>query len=141
MRRLRVRRDDWDEMRAHVESCLPHEGCGLLAGHGDTVDEVLPIANQAHSPTRFRMDPAEQIQAFDHLEAERMDLLGIFHSHPAAEGAIQTGPSPTDIGEAAYPVVQVVWSHAAGEWQARGFWIEGGNVSNVELRIEDGKSA
>ncbi len=123
-------------MRSHVDACRPEEACGLLAGTGEVVHEVLQITNQNHSPTSFRMDPVEQIRAFDWIEAHGLDLIGIYHSHPAGpeSGAGGSpGPSPTDIAEAAYPVIHVIWSRPQGVWQARGFLIEDGRALEVEL--------
>jgi proteasome lid subunit RPN8/RPN11 len=128
---LKLTRPQWDSMRGHVQACLPLEGCGLLAGKGDRVQHVLPIANQAQSPIRFRMDPAAQIKAFDWIESNGLDLVGIFHSHP-------TGPqtaSATDIAEAAYAVVQIIWSRQGDDWQARGFWVEDGRLEDVQLVV------
>jgi len=81
------------------------------------------------------MDPTEQLHALDWIDSNGLELLAIFHSHP-------TGPetvSVTDIKEAAYPVVNIIWSRNNGPWQARGFWIETGRVTEVELRIAGGE--
>jgi proteasome lid subunit RPN8/RPN11 len=129
LKRLRLTSQQLEIMRAHVDSCLPLEGCGLLAGAGNTVQEVLPVGNGAHSPVRFRMDPVEQLRAFGWIESNGLDLLGIFHSHPAGPDV----PSPTDIAESAYTVVQLIWSYAQGVWKVRGFWIENGRLSDVKL--------
>jgi len=117
-----------------VDACLPLEACGLLAGAADVVREVLPVANQIQSPARFRMDPMEQLRAFDWIESHGLELLGIFHSHPAGPDR----PSTTDIAEAAYRVVQVIWSRAQGVWEANGYWIEDGRISDVELYTATG---
>ncbi len=93
------------------------------------MQEVLPVRNAARSPVRFRMDPAEQLRAFDWMQSNGLDLLGIFHSHPAGPDV----PSPTDIAESAYTVVQLIWSYAQGAWKVRGFWIENGRLSDVKL--------
>ncbi len=125
-------------MRSHVEANKPEEACGLLAGIGHAVSEVLQITNQNHSPTSFRMDPVEQIQAFNRIEAQGLELIGIYHSHPAgpeSAGGRNPGPSPTDIAEAAYPVIHLIWSRPQGVWQARAFWIEAGRASEVELEL------
>ena len=45
--------------------------------------------------------------------------------------------SATDIEEAAYPVVNIIWSPNNGSWQARGFKIEDGRATEVELQIID----
>ena len=118
-------------MRAHVQSQAPLESCGLLAGKNDTVKRVFLVANQAKSPVRFRMDPAEQLRVFNCIETNKMELLAIFHSHPAGLETV----SATDVEEAAYPVVYMIWSRPRGVWQARGFWIEQGKVSEVKLHI------
>ena len=122
-------------MRKHVESCSPLEACGLLAGKDEKIKEVYLINNQAGSPVRFRMDPIEQLHAFEIMETAGYDLLGIFHSHPTGPET----PSMTDIGEAAYQVVQIIWSRtdnqSSGGWRARGFWIENGKAFNVTLQI------
>ncbi len=126
---LIIHRSHWDAMHAHVVSQTPLEACGLLAGKNDLVEKVFLIENQAQSPVRFRMNPAEQLRAFNSMEADEMDLLAIFHSHPAGPEAV----SPTDIEEATYPVVNIVWSRPSGIWRARGFWIEDGKVTEVNL--------
>ena len=125
-----------DIVQAHIESCLPLEACGLLAGKGEIVQQVLTVTNQAKSPVRFRMDPFEQIRAFERIESSGLDLLGIFHSHPFGPEAA----SATDIAEAAYAVVHVIWSMQTGAWKARGFWFEDGRASEVELVLSAASS-
>ena len=124
-------------MRSHVETCAPLEACGLLAGKDGSVREIIVITNRAMSPVRFQMEPLEQIQAFNRMEAAGYELLGIFHSHPAGPPV----PSATDIAEAAYPVVQIIWSRLKDQtdsgWQARGFWIEDGKALEVTLQMEE----
>ena len=109
-----------DEMIQHVREQAPLEACGLLAGKNDRVEKVLLVRNQAQSPVRFVMDPYQQLEAFEWIESHGLDLLGIFHSHPAGPET----PSATDIAEAAYEVVHLIWSRPNGQWEARGFWLE-----------------
>ena len=120
-------------MREHLDKHVPLEACGLLAGKQGRVEKVIFVRNQAQSSVRFVMEPYEQLQAFDWIDRNGLELLGIFHSHP-------TGPataSPTDIAEAAYEVVHLIWSRAHGDWQARGFWIENKIATEVKLQIVD----
>jgi len=128
---LQLTRDHWQSMRRHVDACAPLEACGLLAGRGMSIEVVLVMHNQAQSPTRFVLDPREQLLAFDSIESQGLDLLGVFHSHPAGPETV----SATDIAEAAYPVVHVVWSRPHGEWGARGFWIEDRLAVEVTLQV------
>ena len=122
-----------DEMFAHVEAQAPLEACGLLAGKNGRVEKVMLVRNQAQSPVRFVMDPYEQLEALQWIDSHDLDLVGIFHSHPAGPET----PSPTDIAEAAYEVVNIICSRPHGPWQARGFWIDHGQVSEMALLITD----
>jgi [CysO sulfur-carrier protein]-S-L-cysteine hydrolase len=130
-RQLTLNREHWQQMLHHVDSHIPLEACGLLAGTDNRVKKVIEVRNQAQSPVRFVMDPYEQLKAFDWIESNGLDLLGIFHSHPAGPETA----SVTDIAEAAYEVVHVIWSRIEDRWQAHGFWIENGEAIEVTLRI------
>ena len=133
MHSLTLTKKQYEKMIAHVDSHAPHEACGLLAGHDSKVESVLEVTNQAQSTVRYVMDPIEQLNAFEWIDSNGLDLIGIFHSHP-------TGPetvSPTDIAEAAYAVVYVILARVdnAQAWRARGFWIENGAYDEVPLQI------
>ena len=130
---IKLEREHWNIMRAHVQAHVPLEACGLLAGKNNRVEKVLLIENQAKSRVKFRMDPKEQLEAFNWIDANGLDLIGTFHSHPAGPETV----SATDIAEAAYDVIQIIWSRAKGNWIARGFWIKNELVSEVALEIMD----
>ena len=120
-------------MQRHITKEAPLESCGMLAGKAGLVEIVLPVKNAAESKVRFLMEPRAQLRAMQQIEAEGLELLAIFHSHPKGPSI----PSPTDIQEAAYPVVNIIWSKAGRRWQARGFWIEAGKVDEVALMVSD----
>lgn len=122
----------WDAMRRHVASESPLEACGLLAGKNGIVEDVLAVKNAAASQTRFRMEPRAQLRAFDQIEAAGQDILAIFHSHPKGPST----PSPTDLKEAAYPVVHIIWAPVGRRWHARGFWIEDGRAAETPLNVQ-----
>ncbi|MFL7868034.1 MAG: M67 family metallopeptidase [Anaerolineales bacterium] len=128
---LKLRLSHWQSMRRHVIALAPLEACGLLAGKQDTVEAVLRVRNAEKSPVRFRMDPQEQLNAFEWMEANGLDLIGIYHSHPSGPETA----SATDIAEAAYAVVHVIWSRLNRTWKARGVWIEAGTVTDVKIQI------
>ncbi len=135
MRHLALTRKHAEDMRAHVQACAPLEACGVLAGSDGAVSRVIPVANQAQSTVRFRMDPTEQLRAFSWMDSNGLELVGIFHSHPAGPDR----PSATDIAEAAYPAVYLIWSRGEADWNVRGYWIEGRYVTEVGLDIVDGE--
>lgn len=118
-------------MIACADLHAPLESCGLLAGRNSKVETVLEVTNQAQSPLRYVMDPIEQLHAFEWIESNGMDLLGIFHSHPAGPETV----SPTDITEAAYAVTYIILARMDGEWQVHGFWIENGGFRKVTLQV------
>jgi len=117
----------------HVTHHVPMEACGLLAGKKNRVEKMIGIRNQAQSRVRFVMDPYEQLTAFDWIESNGLDLLGIFHSHPAGPETA----SATDIAEAAYEVVHIILSQSGEIWKARGFWIENGRALEITLQVVD----
>jgi len=117
----------------YLNGHLPMEACGLLAGKNDRVEKVFFVQNQAQSPVRFVMDPYEQLKAFDWIDDNGLELLGIFHSHPSGPETA----SPTDIAEAAYDVVHIICSRKKGQWKLRGFWIENREATEVTLQIVD----
>jgi proteasome lid subunit RPN8/RPN11 len=131
MERLVMTRRHWQAMRRHVARRAPLEACGLLAGKNDKVEMTLGVRNADRSPLRFRMEARAQWRAFRRIEDLGLELVGIYHSHPNGP----QHPSPTEVAEAMYPVVQVVWSPQEGKWQARGFWIEGGMFSEIDLQV------
>ena len=131
--RLSFSVDQYREMLEHVSQHAPLEACGLLAGRNARVEKVIPVRNQAESPVRFVMDPYEQLQAFEWIDMQSLELLGIFHSHPAGPETV----SATDIREAAYAVVYLIWSRNGDAWNVRGFWIEQGQVQEVSLSLEE----
>jgi proteasome lid subunit RPN8/RPN11 len=120
-------------MRRYVVAQAPLEACGLLAGKNGVVDVVLPIKNAAGSAVRFRMEPRAQLRAFEQIEVSGQEILAIFHSHPKGSST----PSPTDLREAAYPVVYIIWSPVGRKWQTRGFWIENGRAVEVPLNVQN----
>lgn len=125
---------DLDQMRQDVESRRPEEACGLLAGwvsrEAATVECVIPMRNVLQSANRYRLDPAEQLEAFAWIEAQGLELVGIYHSHPEGPAT----PSETDISEAGYPqAVYWIWSKQTGEWRYASFVIQKETVLPVTI--------
>jgi len=131
MHSLTLSKEQLQKMIACADLHAPLESCGLLAGRDSHVEAVLEVTNQAQSPLRYVMDPIEQLRAFEWIETNGMDLLGIFHSHPAGPDTV----SPTDVTEATYAVTYIILARMDGEWQAHGFWIENGGFREVTLQV------
>ncbi|MFX1474297.1 MAG: M67 family metallopeptidase [Promethearchaeota archaeon] len=67
----------------------PHEGCALLLGifreEEDTavVIQVVEMENIAQSSASFAIDPEQQYRILTTASLNNLDLVAIFHSHPA----------------------------------------------------------
>ena len=141
---IRVSHEQYQQMLEHVSSESPIEACGLLGGFPaprehpsqHLVKQVVTIKNAAGSPVRFRMDPAEQVQALFGFEESGWELLAIFHSHPDGP----TGPSQIDLREAAYPeAAQLIWFQDRADWICRAYRYEHGMAIEVKLSVGSGK--
>ena len=118
-----------DEMLAHVAGLWPEEACGLVGGRDGRAVRLYPVENTRHSPVAFEMDPLQQIKAMLAMEAEGLELITIYHSHP--DGPAR--PSATDVANAYYPdAVQLIISLAdRARPSVRAFTIIDGVVTEV----------
>jgi len=74
----------------------PIEACGILFGDISSeevvVRKIVAVHNLLESSTNFQISPEEFLKASFEAEEEGMQLIGFFHSHPAA-----SHPSMADI--------------------------------------------
>ncbi len=118
-----------DSITQHGEAGYPNEICGILLGkdvEGERcIRKVMPIENsfeveeQYH---RFQITPQDMFKAEKLARYEKLDVLGVYHSHPDEEAR----PSEYDRDHAAwsswsYIVVSVRKGKAAGlhAWKLR----------------------
>jgi proteasome lid subunit RPN8/RPN11 len=135
--RIRLSPEQLQLMLEHVAEVEPMEACGLLGGSQSKVDEIVPIRNAAESRVRFLMDPAEQIEALFSFEERGLELVAIYHSHPAGP----SGPSQIDISEAAYPeAVQLIWFLEEGVWVCRAYRYEDRGAVELPIAIVSGEN-
>jgi proteasome lid subunit RPN8/RPN11 len=123
-----------NDVLAHARSCQPLECCGVLLGQADRITRAVRARNVAESPTRFVLDPKDHIDARRTARAERLDVLGFYHSHPRARPV----PSPTDLSEAAYPeCVHLIVGFVEGEPEIRIFHYADGRATELPQTIVD----
>jgi proteasome lid subunit RPN8/RPN11 len=97
-----------------AKDTLPNESCAVLLGVNGKVVEVLPMRNIDESPVTFSIEPAELLHAYDLAERKGMQVIAIFHSHPA-----KPTPSSTDIKFMEInPVVWVIYSTTESQLKA-----------------------
>jgi proteasome lid subunit RPN8/RPN11 len=120
-------------MHHHVQECLPEEACGLLAGLDGLVSQVMPVENVAHSAVHFRMEPQAQVRCLLAIEAQGLELVGVYHSHPSGPET----PSETDRAEVYDPeALVVIWCSGSRGWQARAFDLGGAERPEVPIEVE-----
>jgi proteasome lid subunit RPN8/RPN11 len=86
-------------MIATCVRALPNEGCGLLVGRGERVQDVVPSPNVAASARIYEIDARVLLATDRRCAREGLDLMGVFHSHTHSEAY----PSPTDVAQAPDP--------------------------------------
>ena len=130
MATLTLSRAVLDEMLAHVAGLWPEEACGLVGGRDGRAVRLYAVENTRHSTVAFEMDPLQQINAMLAMEAEGLELIAIYHSHP--DGPAR--PSATDVANAYYPdAVQLIISLAdRARPSVRAFTIIEGAVAEVQ---------
>ncbi|MDF1500815.1 MAG: M67 family metallopeptidase [Anaerolineales bacterium] len=134
---LEVSLENWQQMKAHVQSVDPREACGMVSGRGHVSEKVYEVKNVAAGEHRFRMEPSEQVRAFFDIERSGYDFLAIYHSHP--DGPAR--PSRIDHEEWCYPhVLCLLWSRDAGEWICKVFAYSTEGFNEVSLCVPDNAS-
>jgi [CysO sulfur-carrier protein]-S-L-cysteine hydrolase len=118
-------------MFAHAKAELPNEACGILAGQDGQAVKFFPTTNMEHSPTRYVVDPRDQLRVDGEIRAQGWELFGIFHSHTHT----QAYPSSTDVSLAAnwpeaYYLIASLQSKTPG---LRAYRILDGHVEEQEI--------
>ena len=138
MSKITLRREDYDALLAHAQSCLPEEACGLIAGrieaNGDrTVEKVYLLENVDHSREHFSLNPRDQMAAVKDMRANGLSPLGNWHSHPESPSR----PSEEDKrlaydSRASYMILSLMDPAAP---VLRSFHIEGSAAEQESLEI------
>ncbi len=103
----------------HASNEKPNESCAVLFGTLDsqrtTVKEIFLTENIDKSPINFTISNEQLIKCYKTAEEKKMEVVGIFHSHPNSEAY----PSDTD-KKFMYsnPVVWVIYSGITNEFKA-----------------------
>jgi proteasome lid subunit RPN8/RPN11 len=83
-------------MLQHARDEAPRECCGLLIGKDSSIVRSVRARNLDSMATRYRIDPEDHFAAIRGARAERLEVVGAYHSHPSSAAV----PSPTDIAQA-----------------------------------------
>jgi proteasome lid subunit RPN8/RPN11 len=131
---IRVQEGVLFALQAHAQGGPDYERCGLLAGHEGVITRVLRAHNIAPDPaTQYEIAPQELFHLMREIRSARLQLLGIYHSHP--HGANE--PSRTDIQRAFYPDAAyfIISPDAHAEKPVRAFAIREGVASELQVSL------
>lgn len=113
-----------------AKTALPNESCAFLLGENERVTDILPMRNADESPVSFSVEPQEVLRAYDLAENKKLQVIGIFHSHPAK-------PSPSITDKKFMEINPVVWIiYSTIEQRLRAYFYDT-YVRDVELKIMD----
>ncbi len=130
---FRLERRFAEEMINHARQEAPNEACGILAGKDGVTSKLYRAKNVEPSPTKYLMDPRDQLNALLEMEKEGWDLLAIYHSHPMSAAY----PSITDVDLAYYadPVYIIVSLGSQDKPEIRAFRIADRTITEEELAL------
>jgi proteasome lid subunit RPN8/RPN11 len=133
---IQVRRDVIATMRSEAEREPQQECCGLLAGCDGVITRIYSVANGAANPAiAYEIAPRDLFRIMREIRAAGLELLGIYHSHPAGDNY----PSPRDIERAFYADAAyfILSPQPDAPKSVRAFSICDGKVAELEIRILD----
>ncbi|MGH2477789.1 MAG: Mov34/MPN/PAD-1 family protein [Candidatus Limnocylindrales bacterium] len=131
----------------HARAGYPDEACGLIIGDlaaaaGGRALRFEPTRNEAASPYRYNIDPADLYRLSVATDDADEAFWGIVHSHTHTPAV----PSATDLGLAFYPDALYVLvslgeneaDQGAGTPSVRAWRIVDGTMHEVILDVVDG---
>ena len=122
---IRIAPEAWQEMVAHARASYPDECCGAMLGTSDDgrkqVSVALPLENAYQGPrrTRYELRSEDLMHADREARSRRMDLIGIYHSHPDCDAYF----SETDLKNSCPWYSFVVLSIRGGEFDHANSWL------------------
>ena len=123
----------YERMIGQAREGFPFEVCGILGGRGNIVSAIYPMTNTDASHDHFMMDPREQFSVVKALRSQELEMLAVYHSHPATPARL----SDEDIRLALTPDISYVIVSLADPSapEVRSFRIADKKVDSEELRI------
>ena len=129
MQKIILKQSDKKLLAQHSENQKPNEACAILFGKDNQVLDIFLTENIEESPVNFTISNEQLIEGYKIAEDKKMDVIGIFHSHPNSDAF----PSNTDKKfMQSNPVAWIIYSGINKNFRA--FILESGSV---EIQIEE----
>lgn len=132
---IEINKKDFDILGAFVENGGLYEMCALLLGVFSrkiaVVKEAYLVENAERSRVLFSIAPESLYKAYVYAENLGIEVVGIFHSHPA-----ETSPSSLDLEfMKVNPIVWLIMSSLDKSFGAYQFL--DGNVNKVNVLVKN----
>ncbi|MEO7018695.1 MAG: Mov34/MPN/PAD-1 family protein, partial [Ktedonobacteraceae bacterium] len=83
--RVRIPRDIYAEMLAHISAAYPNEGCGAIGSVDTLAIKNYPTANAAEHPDDFSIiGEADLVRIYNDIDEYDGEMI-YYHSHPISE--------------------------------------------------------
>jgi proteasome lid subunit RPN8/RPN11 len=129
LQKIILKQSDKKILSQYSENQKPKESCALLFGKDNQVLDIFLTENIEESPVNFTISNEQLIEGYKIAEEKKMDVIGIFHSHPNSDAF----PSNTDKKfMQSNPVVWIIYSGINKNFRA--FVLES---DSVEIQIEE----
>ena len=129
MQKIILKQSDKKILSQYSENQKPNEACAILFGKDNQVLDIFLTENIEESPVNFTISNEQLIEGYKIAEEKKMDVIGIFHSHPNSDAF----PSNTDKKfMQSNPVVWIIYSGINKNFRA--FVLES---DSVEIQIEE----
>ena len=131
---IRIEPEAWQQMVAHARSAYPQECCGAMLGtvngDGKRVSIALPLENayQGARESRYELRPEDLLRADKEARSRKMDLVGIYHSHPDCDAYF----SETDLKNSCPWYSFVVLSMRNGAFDHANSWLPDAEQTKAE---------
>tara|TARA_B110000438_G_scaffold250259_1_gene254011 strand:- start:117 stop:509 length:393 start_codon:yes stop_codon:yes gene_type:complete len=129
LQKIILKQSDKKILAQYSENQEPNESCALLFGKQNQVLDIFLSKNIDESSVNFTISNEQLIEGYNMAEQKKMDVIGIFHSHPNSDAF----PSNTDKKFMKInPVVWVIYSGINKNFRA---FILGSD--SEEIQIDD----
>ncbi len=118
----------------HARREPTRECCGLLAGREGVITHVFSAVNVAADPAKgYEIAPEEIVGLMRDFRERKLELLGIYHSHPNGKNE----PSARDIELAYYSeaIYFIVSPMVDAPKPVRAFSVRDGRVAEVDIEV------
>ena len=129
MQKIILKQSDKKLLSQYSENQKPNEACAILFGKNNEVLDIFLTENIEESSVNFTISNEQLIEGYKIAEDKKMDIIGIFHSHPNSDAF----PSNTDKKfMQSNPVAWIIYSGINKNFRA--FILES---DSVEIQIKE----